>query len=88
MTVSLDPGQMKQEELLVQLVVGAYDGREFVEKPRVVLLSYERTTSDNSLVYACDFVTRKSGRQAYGVRILPTTPDVEGDFDTNMVLWA
>ena len=87
-TVSLDPGQMKQEELLVQLVVGAYDGREFVEKPSVAQLAYERTTSDNSLVYACDFVTRKSGRQAYGVRILPTSPDIEGDFDTNMVLWA
>lgn len=87
-TVSLDPGKMKQDELLVQFVVGPFNGSELTEKPDVTRMEYERTTSDHSLVFSCDYVTRHSGHQAYGVRILPTAANLCSDFDTNLVLWA
>ena len=87
-TVSLDPGKMKQDELLVQFVVGPYNGSELTEKPDVTRMEYERTTSDHSLVFSCDYVTKHSGHQAYGVRILPTAANLCSDFDTNLVLWA
>ncbi len=86
-TLSLDPGQMQAGEYAVQLVAGPYNGKEFTERPDVTELSYERTTSDGSLVFACDYGTRHSGHLAYGVRILPASPEMENPFELGLVHW-
>ncbi len=86
-TLSFDADQMAQEELLVELVIGSFDGTDFIGKPATVELHYERTTSDGSLVYSCTYENRFNGRQAYGVRIMPTTQGLINKFDTNLVVW-
>ncbi len=86
-TLSFDAGQLTQEELLVQLVIGPFDGTGFIGKPATVELHYERTTSDGSLVYGCTYINQYNGRQAYGVRIMPTHCGLINAFDTNLVVW-
>ena len=86
-TLSFDAGQLTQEELLVQLVIGPFDGTGFIGKPVTVELHYERTTSDGSLVYGCTYINQYNGRQAYGVRIMPTHSGLINAFDTNLVVW-
>ncbi len=87
-TLSFNPGQMKREELVVQLAIGPFDGTGFKDKPVTEELEYERTTSDGSLVYSCHHIIKCSGHQAYGVRIMPTAPGLGCIFDTNLVLWV
>ena len=87
-TLSLDPGAMKREEILVQLVVGPWDGSNFTETPDITPLSYERTTSDQSLVFSCNYQTRHNGSHAYGVRVIPMIPELASYLDSHLVVWA
>ena len=87
-TLSLDPGAMKREEILVQLVVGPWDGSNFTETPDITPLSYERTTSDQSLVFSCNYQTRHNGSHAYGVRVIPMIPELGSYLDSHLCVWA
>ena len=87
-TLSLDPGVMKREEILVQLVVGPWDGNNFTETPDITPLSYERTTSDQSMVFSCNYQPRHNGSHAYGVRVIPMIPELASYLDSHLVVWA
>ena len=87
-TLSLEQGEMQRDEILVQLVVGPFDGTDFIGTPDIVPLSFERTTSDKSLVYSCNYQTRHNGVHAYGVRVIPITPDLPSYLDSHLVVWA
>ncbi|MCR5259478.1 MAG: hypothetical protein K6E40_15130, partial [Desulfovibrio sp.] len=87
-TLSLDPGAMKREEILVQLVVGPWDGNNFTGTPDITPLSYERTTSDQSLVFSCNYQTRHNGSHAYGVRVIPMIPELGSYLESHLCVWA
>ena len=86
--VSILPGAMKPEELLVQFVVGPGSGQVFTDAPDVVELSRTDESKPDRLVYACSYSPSRSGPHIYGVRVLPVTPGLASPLETRLVLWG
>ena len=86
--VSILPGGMKPEELLVQLVAGPGDGKGFTDTPDVVDMARTEESTADRLVYACAYSPSRSGPHVYGVRVLPVTPGLASPLETRLVLWG
>ena len=87
-TVTLKPGTMPPEDLLVQLVAGQSQGADFVDPPSVVNLKQVRHMDDGRLVYAGSLTVVQSGQYAYGVRVMASTEGLRSPLETRLVLWA
>ncbi len=86
--VRMRSGDLKPEELLAQFVIGPTDGTDFSERPDVVELTAVDSPQPGTLIYAGTYATKKNGRYAYGVRVMPTTPGLKNPLRSNMVLWG
>ena len=85
--VTLTPGTMKPEELLVQFVAGPGNGKAFTDTPDTVELT--RTGGDgDSLMYSCTYSPTRSGPHIYGIRVFPVTPGLDSPLDSHLVLWG
>ena len=91
MHVSVDilPGDMNDDELLVQLVAGPGDGASFDGRPDVVELKREKADdAAERLTYSGDYTPTRNGRHIYGIRVMPITKGLDSPLDTRLVLWG
>ena len=86
--VSITPGAMKPEELLVQLVAEPGNGQAFTDSPDVVELTRKDGEGSGPLIYACSYSPTRSGPHMYGVRVMPVTDGLASPLETRLVLWG
>jgi phosphorylase/glycogen(starch) synthase len=84
--VRIDPGQMQQDEILAQLVIGVTEGGDFSASPEVVRLAPHQ--KGDSLIFSGTFTATKNGRYAYGIRVMPTTAGLDAPLSNHLVLWG
>lgn len=87
MQVNVCPGDMKPEELRVELVVAEYDGETLRHAPAVVELE-QSAVSDGMFSYTGVFKAQKDGSFAYGVRVFPVTEGLVPPYDAKLMLWG
>ena len=86
--VTVLPGSMKLDELLVQLVAGPGDGSTFTETPDVVEMQPENEGVDGTMTFVCTYTPSRSGIHVYGVRVMPCTEGLSSPLETRLVLWG
>lgn len=86
--VTVHPGSMKLDELLVQLVAGPGDGSTFTETPDVVEMQPESEGVDGTMTFVCTYTPSRSGIHVYGVRVMPCTEGLSSPLETHLVLWG
>lgn len=85
--VRIDPGKLEPGELLVELVVGKTDGREFAGLPETVQLKPARDEK-GSLAFSGDYLVPENGRYSYGIRVIPFNQDLAWKQEAELVLWG
>lgn len=85
--LTLNPGDMNREELLVQFVLGVTDGMNFTEEPQIVNLSLTGE-KDGMLVYEASCEAKANGLHAYGVRVVPFIDPLDNALRSGLVHWA
>lgn len=85
--LSLVPGDMKREELLVQLVIGVTDGTNFTESPDIIDLSFVGE-EDGMFTYEASCTARSNGLYAYGLRVVPFADAMDNVLRSGLVHWA
>jgi phosphorylase/glycogen(starch) synthase len=84
--VRIEPGQMKPDEILAQLVIGIAEGEDFSSSPEVVRLAPHR--KGDALIFTGTYTAAKNGRYAYGIRVMPTTAGLDAPLSNHLVLWG
>jgi alpha-glucan phosphorylases len=83
-------GEMKPQEILVQLVIGqALINGSFRDKPEILRL--EPRSGENGqdgMRYTASYIPSFSGHYRYGVRIMPVHPAQASPLETDNILWA
>ena len=87
-SVRLLPGVMREDELLVQLVVGPGDGSNFIGKPDTVTLTPHPEETGDALLYEGRYTPTHNGLHMYGVRVMPVTEGLDSPLETHLVLWG
>lgn len=83
----LTPGEMKPEEILVQLVIGrTFSSGNFRDKPDVLRL--EPRSNGNGIVYSATYIPRRNGAYRYGIRVMPVHKGLSSPLATGLVLWG
>lgn len=83
-------GDMRPDEVLVQLVMGrAQLNGEFMGKPDVLRLEPRTNDAKNGSVrYSASYIPSASGHYRYGVRVMPVHPAQASPLETDLVIWA
>lgn len=83
-------GEMKPEEILVQLVIGpAYASGNFRSAPKVLRL--EPRTADHGedgMDYSATYIPTHNGHYRYGIRVIPVHRALGSPLETGLVLWG
>ena len=83
----LNPGEMKPEEILAQLVIGrTFASGNFRDKPDVLRL--EPRANGGSITYSATYIPRRNGAYRYGIRIMPVHKGLSSPLETGLVLWG
>lgn len=86
-TLTIAPGTLTAEDLLVELVAGSGDEKGFLLPPDVIRLAF--TSQENGeLTYTGTFYPTEGGNYAYGIRVMPTTEGLGSPFETRLILWG
>ncbi len=83
-------GQMKPEEILVQLVIGrAYPNGNFRSKPEVLRFEHRMADhGDNCMNYSATYIPTHNGLYRYGIRATPVHKGLGSPLETGLVLWG
>lgn len=87
-TAWVSPGAMKPEELQIQFVAGRSEGRDFTEKPDVMVLNHQGADEEGRLIYKGTYTPKYNGHYLYGIRALPYCPDLDNLLDTRLIQWG
>ena len=89
LTVSarVDPGKLREEEILVELVIGLAGPDGFVGEPEKVPLVKTQEAS-GVLTFSTQYRVPSNGPYRYGVRVLPHHPLLASKMETGLVLWG
>ena len=85
--VELAPGDMKPEELRVQLVIGQADGLNFTSHPSIIDLKLAKE-EDGALFYEASGTVSTNGHYAYGILIVPCIDPLDNIMHAGLVRWA
>ena len=85
--LTLAPGDMQKDELLVQFVFGVTDGMNFTDVPQIVNLAFTGE-EDGNLVYEATCEAQSNGLHAYGVRVVPFIDPMDNVMLSGLVHWA
>lgn len=85
--LTLTPGDMQKDELLVQFVFGVTDGMNFTDVPQIVNLAFTGEENGN-LVYEATCEAQSNGLHAYGVRVVPFIDPMDNVMLSGLVHWA
>lgn len=83
-------GEMRVQEILVQLVIGqALGNGNFRDKPEILRLEPRKEESGpDGVRYTATYIPSYSGHYRYGVRIMPVHPAQASPLETELILWA
>ena len=83
-------GEMKPQEILVQLVIGqALINGSFRDKPEILRLEPRAgENGQDGMRYTASYIPSFSGHYRYGVRIMPVHPAQASPLETDNILWA
>jgi phosphorylase/glycogen(starch) synthase len=87
-SVRIDPGKLSDEEVYVEMIIGARDDNGFVGKPDTVPLRGTARTQDGIVTYAAEYFVRQNGSYTYGIRVMPRHKDLASKLETGLVLWG
>ena len=86
--VRIHPGNMKAEEIMVELVIGKIDGHDFLKDPNSIPLRLETTDDDGIITLSCEYQVEDSGQYSYGIRIIPYNKNLSGKQELGVALWG
>ena len=83
-------GQMQQNEVLVQLVIGRIQANgNFKEVPDHLRLEPRRKTADSDgIIYSATYIPKKNGPYKFGIRVMPVHKGLSNPMETGIVLWG
>lgn len=83
----LSPGEMKPEEILVQLVIGrTFANGNFRDTPDVLRL--EPRSNGSGIIYSATYIPRRNGAYRYGIRVMPVHKGLSSPLAAGLVLWG
>ena len=85
--LQLTLGDMKAEELRVQMLLGVTDGANFTEQPEVIDLAFA-SEADGVLTYEASCTAKANGLHAYGLRVVPVADPMDHVVRAGLVHWA
>ncbi len=87
-TVTVTPGSMDVDDLLLQFVAGPSVKGDFVDRPSVRDLTLVSRLDDGRLIYSGEYIPLESGPYAYGIRMLAATEGLWSPHEARFVQWA
>ena len=83
-------GDMRPEEVQVQLVIGLVHGTgNFIDKPTVLPLEAKPAKfGADGMYYSITYTPTKNGHYSYGIRIVPIHPALSSPLETGLMLWG
>lgn len=84
-------GQMKPEEVVVQLVIGrTYANGNFREVPDHLRLEPRaaKADTDDAWTYTATYIPKRNGPYRFGIRVMPTHKGLANPLETGLVLWG
>ena len=85
--LQLSLGDMKAEELRVQMLLGVTDGVNFTEQPEIIDLAFA-SEADGVLTYEASCTAKANGLHAYGLRVVPVADPMDHVVRAGFVHWA
>ncbi|MBN1829443.1 MAG: alpha-glucan family phosphorylase [Deltaproteobacteria bacterium] len=88
--VGVEPGKLSEEELRVDLIVTLPKHRiGVIQKPDIVFMKKVKHPGEGEItVFSATYRVTRPGRYAYGVRVLPSHPDLFQYQEIGLVHWA
>lgn len=84
----VNPGEMKPEELLAQLVIGrTFANGNFRDRPDLLRLE-PRVNGNGIITYLATYIPRRNGAYRYGIRIIPVHKGLSSPLETGFILWG
>jgi len=84
----IDPGKLEPDEILVELLIGKKEDRDFSGTPDCIPLKLVDSTPDGILMFSVEYIVKQNGPYYYGVRVLPYHKHIASKQDTGLILWA
>lgn len=82
-------GELKPEDVAVQLIMGRVDTKGNIVSPEVVPMQYQGEAGAGVHLFTVDAVTcSKSGLHGFTVRVLPQHRELENPLDLGLITWA
>ncbi|MBM4039043.1 MAG: glycosyltransferase family 1 protein [Planctomycetes bacterium] len=86
--VRLALGDLKPQEVTVQLYMGRLDAQRRIIEPAIIEMACEGGEKHGEWLYAAQVACRTAGRHGYVFRVLPRHDDLASPHDLGLVLWA
>jgi starch phosphorylase len=81
-------GSIQPEEVAVEAIIGPLDGHGEIQRGVPIPLDYDSSDSNGASVFRGSLPCRRSGRNGFTVRIIPTTKKVTSNrFETRLITW-
>ncbi len=83
-------GEMKPDEVLVQLVIGrTFANGNFRDRPDTLRLEPRSTNEgDDGMYYSATYIPKRNGPYRYGIRVMPVHKGLSNPLDTGLVIWG
>lgn len=83
-------GQMRKDEILVQLVIGrTYSNGNFRGVPEHLRLeSRPSANGGDDMIYFATYIPKRNGPYRFGIRVMPVHEGLSNPMETGMVLWG
>ncbi len=90
LTVSarIDPGKMAPGEILVEMMIGHRNGRDFIRAPESVTLPLAGASPEGILTFSTNYIVKENGLYSYGIRVIPRHEQLEAKLETGLILWG
>jgi glucan phosphorylase len=87
--VGVDPGKLIEDEIRIELVILESDEQDQLKNP--IIIPMERTAdtgAEGTVVFTGHYEAVKSGKFVYGIRVIPSHPDLLVYQELGLVHWA
>jgi len=81
-------GNLKPDDVQVQLFHGAVDNQGEIPDPGTILMSHNGAAQGSSWLFHGTIPCRSSGHQGFAVRVLPHHADLANTFEPGLVCWG
>jgi starch phosphorylase len=81
-------GDLKPEDVEVQLCVGGFEGGEYIKDSLCGRMVADKEPKDGIYTYRANMPCTRSGRRAFAIRVIPHHEDLVHPFVPGKVIWA